>query len=387
MQIYRQSCVVKALICGLLCSLMAGHSCRASAEGSSVDAIRSLSYDEIPIILDVIGKKIRDNYARILTWSGEIDKKVTFVHTGSLAEDLFKNDTDANGPPPEAILQKIEEKCVFAFDADTNSVYFDTLREKPGKWFDYKTGADLGNSRSHPDWSTLIARPDFLITVSPQTLHAKENRIIRRKAEKKPPQFQPSLGSNKGLVFGDPRGAFFVGTVSWDSLDSLIKRINAYGKIEFDGYAFKMEERTKDNNTIEYKMIAPGVVNPERSKPEHYATITRIFSSQSGFNMIYFEFAAGNGTVLQTYTWEYESVNGVYLPKRMVAKFYGENGEVTSEYDHTYVKNVLNQKIPPDTFEYTNLNLKDGDIFIDKILNKEYRYKGDTRTLEPMKKK
>ena len=89
---------------------------------------------------------------------------------------------------------------------------------------------------------------------------------------------------------------------------------------------------------------------------------------------------------MQKFTWEYELVNGAYLPKRVVKKHYGLDGEVALEKENTYVNNKLNQKIPSETFEYTNLKLKDRDIFIDEILNKEYRYKAATKTLEPVRK-
>jgi hypothetical protein len=117
-------------------------------------------------------------------------------------------------------------------------------------------------------------------------------------------------------------------------------------------------------------------VNLERSKPEHYAILTIIFSSHCGFNMIYWEAATGSGMVFQKQTWEYELIDNIYLPKRRIIKLYGSNGEMTSEYDSAYKNNKVNKEIPPETFEYINLNLKDGDKFIDKIENKEYAYQG-----------
>ena len=124
----------------------------------------------------------------------------------------------------------------------------------------------------------------------------------------------------------------------------------------------------------------------ERKSPEHYITTTKTFSSQYGFNIIHWEVASGNGMLLQKFSWEYELINNVYVPKKVVEKHYDSNGEVALERDCTYIKNTLNQAIPLEKFEYTNLNLKEGDIFIDEILNKEYRYEVATQTLKPVEK-
>ncbi|MBW8039062.1 MAG: hypothetical protein FVQ85_03585 [Planctomycetes bacterium] len=386
MKFYKRYYIGKILVyVSLWAFLITGHSYEALADNPSGNALRIIPNDEMPIVLDLIGNQVRNNYERIITWSGEIDVKLNKVYTGVAAEEVFIF-TDGQGETPEAILQKVEEKITFAFDANKNFVYIDNFREKPSRYFNYITGTDLGNSGSHPYWSTITARPDFLLKVTPQSLDRKENRIIRRKAVKRPsPRKESRTGLYEGII-SDPRRMFMPGGgYTWDHLGILIKKINRYGKIEFDGYTLQMEERIK-GEIIEYKIIEPSVVSLERSDPNHYIIIAKIFSSQCGFNMIYWEVTTGGGIPLQKFTWEYELINGVFLPKRVVTKHYGSSGEVALEKESTYVNNKLNQTISPETFEYTNLKLKEGDIFIDEILNKEYRYKAATRTLEPVEK-
>ena len=46
----------------------------------------------------------------------------------------------------------------------------------------------------------------------------------------------------------------------------------------------------------------------------------------------------------------------------------------------------MNAPIPTETFKYSNLGLKDGDVFIDKILGKEFRYEVATKKLTPVEK-
>ena len=153
--------------------------------------------------------------------------------------------------------------------------------------------------------------------------------------------------------------------------------------MEFDGYRLKIEKHQKGDIT-EYKIMQPGVVSLERDSPDDYAIITRVFSDEYGLNMKYWKVASGSGQILQEFSWEYELVNGVYLPKKVVEKHYGANGDVTREKNSTYINNEVNNEIPAKTFEYTNLHLKDGDIFEDKIANKKYRYKEATKNLEPL---
>jgi hypothetical protein len=384
-KIYRSSYTIIAVLCILsLYFLPTEHSSDALAVEPSPSSTRLISEEEMPAILTLIANDIRDNYQRIITWSGEIDQQITWVHTGPLAEDIFKNATDAEGNTPEAILQKAEQKVTFAVDAKNNLVYVGTSQVKPRKYFNHKTGKDLGSSRTASHWSAVIARPDYLIEAGPIRFEKKTGRILKNKAVKRPSKQEPQTGWYAQKDIFDPRRAFFPGAdFTWDALDSLIKRLDTYGKIEFDGCELKMEEQIKDD-IVEYKIIQPGVVNLERSDPNHYVLLTKIFSSKCGFNMTYFEAAAGSGTVFQKFTWEYELIDRVYLPKTLVQVYYDTTGQVSSQKNYTYVNNKLNGQIPSGTFEYTNLGLGDGDVFIDEITDKQYLFRAATQTLEPL---
>jgi hypothetical protein len=368
----------------LLLFLTTGYTCQVLAGEDVNQSVRIIAEDEMPLILGLIASDIRQNYERIKTWSGEIDENITWLDTGAGAEKIFKKATNAKGETPESILQKAEDKIVFAVDANKNLVYVDKFRTK-NQYLNPITGIDIGRRSSTQIKSTTIATPDYIIEASPYSYEKGTGRIRENRAVKK----LPKLKSQSGLYEGkyDPRKAFFSSAdFTWDDLGSLIKRIDDFGKIEFDGYRFKMEEYKKGDN-IEYKIISPSVVNDERSKPEHYVILTMIFSNKCGLNMTYWEAATGSGQVLQKYTWEYEFVNGVYLPKKLIVKFYGPKGEVTNEYDYTYKNNKVNQEISPGTFECTNLNLKDGDVLVDEISKEEYRYEESTHTFKPFLKK
>lgn len=391
MNIYKLYCTKKIFVyVSAWFFLMIGQYYQAFADEPSDQTIRIISEEEMPTFLDLIGNQVRDNYERIITWSGEIDVKINILHTGDNAENVFKNLTLGTGEKPEAILQKAEEKTVFVIDANKNFVYIDNLREKPCKFLNHTNGKDLGSRTSGPHssgpcWSTLIVRPDFSLEAKPKSYDIKDNTIRQRKAVKKA---SPRIESRTGLYnrVDDPRKIFMPGAISaWELHNILKKKIERFVKIEFDDYEFQMEEHQKGDIT-EYKIIMPGIVSLERSSPEDYSIETKVFSSRYGFNLRDYRITNGSGKLLQQFTYEYELNNGVYLPKRVVRKDYLSNGEVGYEKDCAYTNSRLNQIIPTETFEYTNLKLKDGDIFIDEIFNKEYRYKADTRTLRPVVK-
>jgi hypothetical protein len=354
-----------------------------SAEDANQSA-RIVPDDEIPAILQLIGAQIKDNYERISTWSGEINAKITWVWSGANSEEFFQY-TNAKGNPPRAMMQKVEEKKIFAVDAKKNLVYLKETRNK-NEYFDYSTGINLGRKHSYLHSSVSIARPDYIVTVSPQSFEKGTDRILHCRAVKKLSEKEQQTRWYKYKDIWDPRRAFFPGAdFTWDVLDVLANKVERFGKIEFDGYKLKIEEITKDDD-IQYTIVEPTIVNMERSKPQDYAILTKVFSSQCGFNMTSWQAADGSGRVFQKYTWEYQLVNGIYVPKRTVMQFYDPNGVMTTEHDFTYENNKVNQEIPPETFEISNLKLKEGDIFKDEIENKEYRYKASTKTFQPITK-
>ena len=280
MKAYQQHYTGRILIHVSLWFLITGFSYPALAEESSGGTTRFVPNEEMPAILNMIAERARANYKRIVTWSGEVGVRWDLLHTGAQAEEVLEF-TDAKGAAPKAILQKIEEKITFAVDANKNLVYGDSLREKPSKYFDKGSRADLGNSGSRPVRSTLIARPDCAL----EGKFLDFEKMSNRHAVKKPSRREADTGLYEPVFVGDPRRAFMpAGVVIWDSLEGLVERINKFGKIEFDGYRVELKER-KNGEAVEYELIEPAVVSLKRSDPNHYAITTKIFSSRCGFNL------------------------------------------------------------------------------------------------------
>ncbi|MGD0077433.1 MAG: hypothetical protein ABSB91_02270 [Sedimentisphaerales bacterium] len=372
MNIYTQKKTNTRFIFVLVCLLMPGFACHALAVDEPNQSIRIVSKEEMPVILNLISTYIRENYENIKTWSGEIEKNITWVHSGSSAENVYKKAAHAIGEAPQTLVQKAEDKIKFAVDKKKNFVFVNTLREKPSKFLDYKSGNEVGDSGPRPISSSIIAKPDFLLKAEDYIFAKKTGHLLHNKVEKKSSDLDQRSGLYKGTY--DPRKVFFPsGGFTWNIIDSLIQRIDKYGQIEFDGYRFKIEEY-KEANDIEYKIIEPSIVNMERRKPEDYAILTKIFSRRCGFNITYWEAATGDGKPIQIFKYEYEYIDGIYLPKKVLEQIY-KNETVIAEYESIYNNNKVNQELSPGTFELTNLKLIDGDVLADKISNKEYEYK------------
>jgi hypothetical protein len=350
------------------------------ADDPSKEIVRVIPEEEMAVVFDLIGGSIQENYERIQTWSGNIDVKMNWIWTGAKAEEFFNTFTEAKGERPEDILQKVEEKVVFAVNANKRLVYIDTFRNK-NQYLNNITGADLGRRSHHSIQSTLIATPDYVVEARPSMWDLNSN-LIETKAVKKPSEKQFRTGLYNSI--DDPRKVFMLEGNPWDNFNNLTKQISQLSKIEVDGHKFKIEEHEK-GQIVEYKIIAPASMKKDINSPEDYVIFTKTYSSQCGFNIVYWEIKSGSGKLRQLYTWKYELVNNVYLPKRVVKKDYSLEGELISEKDCTYNNNKVNQEMPAGTFEYTNLKLKEGDKFVDEIEGKAYKYQ-DANLVEIEKK-
>jgi hypothetical protein len=100
-----------------------------------------------------------------------------------------------------------------------------------------------------------------------------------------------------------------------------------------------------------------------------------IFSGEKGFNITSLENTRSDGKLFQKMTWDYDLVDGVYLPNKTTKQdFTGENANLKYKRECSFRDLKINHSIPPETFTYKNLGLQKGDKFIDEILNKEYTY-------------
>jgi len=165
----------------------------------------------------------------------------------------------------------------------------------------------------------------------------------------------------------------------WETFSLVLQYIDKHGDWNIDGHRLKVEEYAHDN-TIRYRVQIPGIVSPG-----NYLIVTKTFSSKVGFNMTSVEDTNQDGILLQNKTWNYDLVDGVYIPSKITQKDFDPDGSLSYENTVTFKNQKINKPIPAETFTYKNLDLKNGDKFIDKILDKEYTYQ-DRQLIEVEKK-
>lgn len=343
-----------------------------SAEGLRGDIaseFRPVDSNRILEILTMIPSRVKSNYDKIKTWQGEKKFTINRIYEGTAAEREFNTRTDGTGKTPNTVIRRIEGRNKFAVDLEKDFLYANVIWGNPPYYMDLETGRDLG-TKSAPSQKVSIVTPEYYINWGPHAM--RDGVITSRKAVKQVRQ-KGSTCTNLSPPVSDPRECFVVGQPVWEIFPpQLLQHINEHGGFSVDGHPLKIEERM-DGDTVGYRIQIPGKVSPEQ-----YLFITMVFSGEKGFNIISYEVTYPNGKVFQQLTWEYELVSGVYLPiKTTEQNFRPDTGQLSYDKISTFKNLKINQPIPPETFTYKNLGLKNGDKFIDKILGEEYIYQDE----------
>ena len=331
----------------------------ATSEYEAVEANR------IPQILNMISTQVRNNYERIKTWQGKVDATIDYIYEGPVAAKVFQEETDSTGETPKLIRHHIESIIEFAVDVEQDFLYVSHYCEKPFRYEDLETGRNLG-AKGIPNSSRTILRPDYYLRCSPNT--TIEGVVINRRAVKETRKKEPGRVTCDDPHVYDPRESFGLPLQPvWVTFPRMIRLINERGEYGRDGYVLKVEERTRANIT-EYRIQKPGKVGSDL-----YLFHTSIFSSEKGFNVVSQELTDANDMLITRSTWDYELVNGVYVPnKRIKQNFERTSGILTLESRSTFEGIQINHSIPLDTFTYKSLGLENSDVLVDKILAKEY---------------
>jgi len=321
--------------------------------------------DQMSGILTMISNETQSNYNKIKTWQGKADATVVKIYEGTEAERVFKNKTDGVGQVPKKVKKMRESTVEFAVNYEKGLFFDKKFYRSPLRYIDPDSGRVLG-TKSIVGSTTTIATPEYRITSVP--FIKRKDVIITRKAVKEKRAFTESCSTCR-KDFYDPRYAAIGGRGFRPTFLVLLNYIEEHGEFSIDGHSLRIEERV-GGTTTEYRVEIPCQVSPGE-----FVFKTMIFNSDKGFNITLSETRSADGKLYQKEIWEYEAINGVYLPtSTMIQNFKGENAELGYERGCIYTNLKLNQAIPEETFTYKNLGLKDGDKFIDKILDKEYTY-------------
>ena len=324
--------------------------------------------DQMSGILTMISNETQSNYDKIKIWQGKVDATTGIIYEGTEAERVlervFKNKTDGVGQVPKKVKRLSESTVEFAVNSEKGLFFDKKFYRSPLRYIDPDSGRVLGTKRIVGS-TTTIATPEYRITNVP--FIKRKDVIITRKAVKEKRAFKESRPTYRKDIF-DPRIEAIDGRAFRGSFLFLIDYIEKHGEFRIDGQSLRIEKRVA-GTTTEYRIEIP---SPQKN-PGEFIFTTMIFNNDKGFNITSSETRRPDGKLFQKAVWEYEAINGVYLPTRtMIQTFQGENAELGSERECIYTNLKLNQAIPEETFTYKNLGLENGDKFIDKTLDKDY---------------
>ena len=348
-----------------------------AASDNTGNNFQPVSSGQISSIFNMLSDKAHTNYAQIKSWQGNIDAAASIVYQGTEAERVFKERIDSEGKAPPKIKEQRESTVEFSANFETASFYADKYHREPLLYIDPNSGEVL-KSLAVEGHTISVGTPDYKII---SAVSAKKGDSLEYTAIKEERISKEDCMSCGDDIF-DPRKIWDTGRPPWETFPLVIQFIEKHGEFSIDGYSLRVEER-KDGAKTEYRIEIPGMVSPGE-----YLFQTMVFSSDNDFNVTSIETRKSDGKPFQKKSWEYKIMDGIYLPQKTTMENYrGENAELVYQSESMFSNQKINQLIPEETFNISNLKLKDGDIFIDKIENKTYRYNLSTQSFEAIKEK
>jgi hypothetical protein len=334
--------------------------------------------EKVPEVLNTISTCVHANFLQIDSWEGAIEVSRYVVYKGEKAKDIFERHTNALGERPSKVAKVTESTTRFSSDIRRELLYAKVSGKIPSRYIDPVDGRDLG-TKSIPWYTASILTPEYHLHSNPSRM--SDGKFVERKAVKeKIDQDCPSCAQPSTF---DPRDLFDARSPVWLQYPRILERIREDGEYVVDGHALKVEQQHILSNVIQYRVHEPGKMGLEGEN----IWLIKTFSSDAGYNMISLELTRANGEPIHRRTFEYQSVQSIYVPSKVVYEsFDPEDGSLQYRKIQIYKNIRLNQSIPAETFTYKNLGLENGDKFIDKMLDKEYTYQDGELTPVAAKK-
>ncbi len=330
--------------------------------------------NKIPDILTMISNRTKSNFEQIKTWQGKLEIVTDYIYVDDRAKEVFTENTKYSGQAPKKLLEHRETNIEFSLDAENELLYVEYYSDsaKPLLYIDLENGKDL-EAKGILGNREAILTPEYQIDCIADTM--RDGVIMSRRAVK---QSCPNSSKCSGHPVYDPRGSLSIGDQIWEFFPRIVEHIKKHGKFSVGEFDLQVEER-KTEDTNDYRIIMPSRIQGD----ENYLFHEMVFSGDNGFNVVSFETTYQNGKDANKITFkkvvlEYTRLDDVYIPcHRSEQTFDVPSGKLEREQKITFKNQKVNEAIPTKTFTYKNLNLKNDDKFIDKILDKEYIYKNE----------
>jgi hypothetical protein len=325
--------------------------------------------------LDRAAAIMKANYEKINTWQGEFSIEEDNYYYG---EQCRSFDIDANDPAArsDALRRSISELQEFATDVKNNKLYCSkSMPQYKFKALDLDR--DIVLERLYSPIVSIVTSDEYL-SFMPNLNYGYGGKKINGKWSGKM-AFRWPLKRAKNEQWSDvrdPRKYFSEGhKMIWEDLDVLRNHIENPSPNIPEGKTPQIRIMTEGTKTYIktrfYRSEDCKGCNPNLE----FVNINMILDSSMEYNLIHREALSTNNEILQTLDITYESIDGICVPKTVHYVTF-RSADLKKSFDSkiTFTKSILNVPIPEETFTYKNLGLKDGEKFVDKIADKEYKY-------------
>ena len=338
-------------------------------------AVNQESFAEI---LTMIDSRVEENYDRIKTWRGKVNMVFRNAYKGEQVKRLYEQML-VDKPLPNEIIDHVDLEREFAVDVNKGLLYESTYPDAQRHIIDTQTNENLKlNELVHMGSGSKILTPDYHISC--KKLRNRDGIVVGRKAIKqKRPAGRRTCQTNLPPIF-DPRDTIRIfGDIKEETFAPLggtfAKYLNFFDKNPLlDGHPTITVEECVLGDIKKYRITLIVLEKDGDGKTVHLFD-KLVCSSEVGFNVVSYSYADASGKILKEKTFEYDLFNGVYLPVQKIdLSFDYSTGNLKTQRTVTFFNEKVNEPISEDVFTYKNLGLKNGDKFIDEILDREFTY-------------
>jgi len=367
-----------------LSSLLILYSVSYGNDGSR-QAMPETEYAEF---LDTAAALTKANYENINSWQGEISIQEDDNYYGEKCRNL-QIDADDPASGSNRIRRSVSSSVKFTVDIQNDKLYT-ALAQPIVKYKALDLDRDIDVKERYSPVISIVTSEEYL-SYQPNHTYGYDRKINGKWAGRK--AFRQPVRKVNGEQWGhvrDPRKYFFNGNRAiWEELQALSNFITNPATDIPEGKTPQISITTENIDDHTKTHIKGGFYgSPDCTNCENeFVYIIMTLDSSVGFNLVRREVTSKTGKILQTWDITYEKNGDVYLPKTIhFVMFDSSEDKIRFDSQITFTKSILNAPISTETFNYSNLGLKDGDVFIDKILNKGFRYDAATKKLTPVEK-
>ncbi len=339
------------------------------ATGAEVTEFQKVEQNKVPDELNMLVSVTKSNYEKIKTWQGRISSESTLIYRGKNAAEMVKDQAGVTIQEPNELASTGKGVTEFKIDLEKNLLFRKQNRPNPTEYIDLDTGFTC-SSLDKSYQSLIITANDYEIDSSPYTMK-KDGTVLTWLAEKRPHNHAAQTETDFGE--SDPRHCFSIGLPPWVLLSRMSEGVRLYNQ-DPNGADGNMPNKAFRSVTVEKTQTEKGAVYQVQAEQGSYE-FKYVFEEKNGFNPTHIEVKKGKGIKISEITTDWVEIQGIFMPKEeQIMQFDDNDGRLRRLKKRIFSDMQVNMALPENTFSIKNLGLKNGDKFVDKIAQKEYKY-------------